>query len=125
MAFLDAVISGPEVDDDTFSAARHYFSDQTLVEVVTLQVVEIVELALCHSLTFSRDSITAWLVLRQSFMLTWRTPARKTDRKLLRSDAKIITFLFSVLTINPNIGPRDGFLIPLTYNQCMTSSNDL
>lgn len=44
MAFLDAVISGPEVDDDTFSAARHYFSDQTLVEVVTLQVRDLVEL---------------------------------------------------------------------------------
>lgn len=38
LAFLDAVISGPEVDDETFSQARAHFSDQALVEVVTLQV---------------------------------------------------------------------------------------
>lgn len=38
LSFLDAVIAGPEVDDETFSTAKMYFSDQTLVEVVTLQV---------------------------------------------------------------------------------------
>lgn len=39
--FLDAVISGPEVSDETFCTAREYFSDQALVEVVIIQVREI------------------------------------------------------------------------------------
>ncbi len=38
LAFLDAVIKGPEIDDAIFSTARTHFSDQVLVEVVTIQV---------------------------------------------------------------------------------------
>jgi len=38
LAFLDAVIGGPEVDDEIFSEAKSHFPDQVLVEVVTLQV---------------------------------------------------------------------------------------
>jgi alkylhydroperoxidase family enzyme len=38
LAFLDAVIKGPEIDDVVFATARIHFSDQVLVEVVTMQV---------------------------------------------------------------------------------------
>jgi alkylhydroperoxidase family enzyme len=38
LAFLDQVISMPEVDDGVFLEARNHFSDQVLVEVVTMQV---------------------------------------------------------------------------------------
>ena len=86
MAFLDAVISGPEVDDETFAAAKEYFSDQTLVEVVTLQVRDHVDLRLCHMLTLTRDFITALLVLRLYSTSIWRTPARKTAKRPLRND---------------------------------------
>lgn len=41
LGFLDAVIQGPEVDDDVFAAAKKHFTDQTLVEVVTLQVRDV------------------------------------------------------------------------------------
>lgn len=37
LAFLDAVIAGPEVSDTVFNDARRCFSDQALVEMVTLQ----------------------------------------------------------------------------------------
>jgi alkylhydroperoxidase family enzyme len=36
--FLDAVIEGPEVNETVFEKAREFFSDQVLVEVVTVQV---------------------------------------------------------------------------------------
>jgi alkylhydroperoxidase family enzyme len=36
--FLDAVIEGPEVSEPVFERARGFFSDQILVEVVTIQV---------------------------------------------------------------------------------------
>lgn len=38
LAFMDAVITGPEVSDTVFNNARRCFSDQALVEMVTLQV---------------------------------------------------------------------------------------
>lgn len=38
LAFLDQVISMPEVDHGVFLEARNHFSDQALVEVVTMQV---------------------------------------------------------------------------------------
>ncbi len=37
LAFLDEVIEGPEVSDATFETARKFFSDQALVEIVTMQ----------------------------------------------------------------------------------------
>jgi len=37
LAFLDQVIAGPEVEEDAFVNARDHFSDQVLVEVVTMQ----------------------------------------------------------------------------------------
>lgn len=37
LAFVDAVITGPDVSDLVFDNARRCFSDQTLVEVVTMQ----------------------------------------------------------------------------------------
>jgi alkylhydroperoxidase family enzyme len=37
LAFLDEVLKGPEVDDLVFENARKHFSDQALVEVVTMQ----------------------------------------------------------------------------------------
>lgn len=37
LAFLDEVIEGSEVSDAVFETARKYFSDQALVEVVTMQ----------------------------------------------------------------------------------------
>lgn len=37
LAFLDEVLKGPEVSDAVFGEARKYFSDQALVEVVTMQ----------------------------------------------------------------------------------------
>jgi len=37
LAFVDEVISGPEVSDPVFENARRHFSDQALVEVVTMQ----------------------------------------------------------------------------------------
>jgi len=37
LAFLDQVIRSPEVEEDVFVKARSYFSDQVLVEVVTMQ----------------------------------------------------------------------------------------
>jgi len=41
LAFVDEVIAGPEVSDLVFDNARRCFSDQTLVEVVTMQVSSI------------------------------------------------------------------------------------
>jgi AhpD family alkylhydroperoxidase len=38
LSFLDQVIGSPEVDEGVFEEARNYFSDQVLVEVVTMQV---------------------------------------------------------------------------------------
>ncbi len=38
LAFLDQIIASPEVDDEVFNDARRCFSDQALVEIVTLQV---------------------------------------------------------------------------------------
>jgi len=38
LAFIDAVIAGPEISDTVFNDARRCFSDQALVEMVTLQV---------------------------------------------------------------------------------------
>ena len=38
LAFLDEVITGPEVSDKVFTNARMWFSDRALVEVVTMQV---------------------------------------------------------------------------------------
>ena len=38
LAFLDAVIGAPEVSDVVFENAMRHFSDQILVEVVTMQV---------------------------------------------------------------------------------------
>jgi alkylhydroperoxidase family enzyme len=38
LAFLDQVICRPEVDEDVFVEARTHFSDQVLVEIVTMQV---------------------------------------------------------------------------------------
>lgn len=38
LAFMDAVIADPEVSDTVFDDARRCFSDQALVEMVTLQV---------------------------------------------------------------------------------------
>ena len=38
LAFTDEVIGGPEVSDAAFVQARKYYSDQILVEVVTMQV---------------------------------------------------------------------------------------
>jgi AhpD family alkylhydroperoxidase len=38
LAFMDEVIGGPEVSETVFAEARKYYSDQTLVEVVTMQV---------------------------------------------------------------------------------------
>jgi alkylhydroperoxidase family enzyme len=37
LAFLDEVIKGPEVSDPVFENAKKHFSDQALVEVVTMQ----------------------------------------------------------------------------------------
>ncbi|KAF8857238.1 hypothetical protein BDZ45DRAFT_744625 [Acephala macrosclerotiorum] len=37
LAFVDEVISGPEVSDEVFANARRCYSDQLLVEVVTMQ----------------------------------------------------------------------------------------
>jgi alkylhydroperoxidase family enzyme len=37
LAFVDEVISGPEVSDPVFENAKKHFSDQALVEVVTMQ----------------------------------------------------------------------------------------
>ena len=37
LAFLDEVLKGPEVSDSVFEEARKHFSDQALVEVVTMQ----------------------------------------------------------------------------------------
>jgi len=37
LAFVDEVISGPEVSDKVFEKARRCYSDQVLVEVVTMQ----------------------------------------------------------------------------------------
>ncbi|KAE9363968.1 hypothetical protein N431DRAFT_497700 [Stipitochalara longipes BDJ] len=37
LAFLDEVLKGPEVGDSVFEEARKHFSDQALVEVVTMQ----------------------------------------------------------------------------------------
>jgi len=37
LAFVDEVIAGPEVSDPVFETARKHFSDQALVEVVTMQ----------------------------------------------------------------------------------------
>lgn len=41
LAFLDEVLKGPEVSDPVFEEARKHFSDQALVEVVTMQVSSI------------------------------------------------------------------------------------
>lgn len=41
LAFLDEVLKGPEVSDAVFGEARKYFSDQALVEVVTMQASSI------------------------------------------------------------------------------------
>lgn len=38
LAFVDEVIAGPEVSDLVFESARQRFSDQALVEIVTMQV---------------------------------------------------------------------------------------
>jgi alkylhydroperoxidase family enzyme len=38
LAFLDEVLKGPDVSDAVFEEARKHFSDQALVEVVTMQV---------------------------------------------------------------------------------------
>ncbi len=38
LAFLDQVIAGPDVTDIVFNDARKCFSDQALVEILTLQV---------------------------------------------------------------------------------------
>ena len=38
LAYLDEVIGGPEVSDAVFAQARKFYSDQVLVEVVTMQV---------------------------------------------------------------------------------------
>lgn len=38
LEFLDQVIEGPEIEEKTFENARNYFSDQALVEIVTMQV---------------------------------------------------------------------------------------
>lgn len=38
LAFVDEVIAGPEVSDVVFDNVRRCFSDQALVEVVTMQV---------------------------------------------------------------------------------------
>jgi len=37
LAFLDEVLKGPEVSDLVFEEARKHFSDQALVEVVSMQ----------------------------------------------------------------------------------------
>jgi hypothetical protein len=37
LAFVAEVIAGPEVSDPVFETARKHFSDQALVEVVTMQ----------------------------------------------------------------------------------------
>lgn len=44
--FLNAVIDGPEVSEPVFEKARAFFSDQVLVEVVTIQVR--LPNSLCH-----------------------------------------------------------------------------
>jgi hypothetical protein len=38
LAFLDQVIAGPDVTENVFNDARRCFSDQALVEIVTMQV---------------------------------------------------------------------------------------
>ena len=38
LAFMDEVIGGPEVSEAVFTEARKYYSDQILVETVTMQV---------------------------------------------------------------------------------------
>jgi len=38
LGFVDQVIKSPEVDEETFTIARKHFSDQELVEIVTMQV---------------------------------------------------------------------------------------
>ena len=37
LAFLDEVIKGSDVNDTVFAEAKKHFSDQALVEVVTMQ----------------------------------------------------------------------------------------
>jgi len=38
LEFVDQIIQRPEVDEETFANARRHFSDQVLVEIVTMQV---------------------------------------------------------------------------------------
>jgi alkylhydroperoxidase family enzyme len=40
LAFTDCVIGGPGVSDSVFARARQFYSDQILVEIVTMQVDE-------------------------------------------------------------------------------------
>lgn len=62
LAFLDAVIAGPEVSDTVFNDARRCFSDQALVEMVTLQVS-----ALYPALkAIETDPLSAGLLLQPS-----------------------------------------------------------
>ena len=51
LAFTDEVIGGPEVSERVFAEARKYHSDQTLVEVVTMQVRTLPTNQLPHAVT--------------------------------------------------------------------------
>jgi AhpD family alkylhydroperoxidase len=60
LAFTDKVIAGPEVSDAVFDEARKHFSDQILVEVVTMQVSMhrlIQSLTTLYQATLEKDSI--------------------------------------------------------------------
>jgi AhpD family alkylhydroperoxidase len=55
LAFTDEVIGGPEVSETVFAEARKYYSDQILVEVVTMQVRIHSLLTAASTLLINRD----------------------------------------------------------------------
>lgn len=58
LAFVDEVIAGPEVRDTVFENVRRCFSDQALVEIVTMQVRESIPIKTCQLTLHCRDFIT-------------------------------------------------------------------
>lgn len=96
LAFMDEVIGGPEVSDAVFVQARKFYSDQILVEVVTMQVRIHSLLTAAHTirpllhnlsslsrieLTKSRAFITPWLALLQSFGLSLKMLVKMSTKE--------------------------------------------
>jgi hypothetical protein len=75
LAFMDAVMAGPDVSDAVFNDARRRFSDRALVEIVTLPVsstftsaidANCYKLAICSLVLTSKTDLSQGVLLRAS-----------------------------------------------------------